>query len=877
MSVLRVRRCGFVVFFSLLMAACSGSSDFVTDPGAADPSEPAAPPAPTAPVSVSGSVGDGPVVGADLVVTDANGQVLDRSTSDELASYALDLPGDTALPVLVEATGGVDLVTGRALDFTLLGAVLETGEVTVNISPLTTVAVRAAQCMAGGLTRDNLTLAWERIHDSLAMGLDPALIPDPMREPVTPANVEAVVLANEALGETVRRADRALKGAGLTVAPDALLEQAACALVDDPEAPAATVADPRVLTTFKSAELAVRLETLAGRLEVDGQPANERMNDAIRLVEPALADPSVADVPVTEAARDQTVALLTVYQTTTTEAALVTLAETLASADPAEVAGRVDAALSTSLQNDLDAMTTNLALADETVIEELERRRLEQQAAPAPVVSFAADPSSVDYGAATSLSWASSNADRCVASGGWQGDVGVEGARRTEALMASTRFELTCAGVGGTTTRTVDVLVAGEPVPDPLPTLSLSASSTSVASGDWTRLSWSAEDAESCIASGDWSTSKSLSGYQWVGPISEQSTYRLRCEGAGGSVTRSVTISVAEVPEPSLTISAADTSINEGDSAEISWSAANVDSCGASGDWSGSRSSSGTESIGPLSADATFRLTCTGVGGSITRSVSVSVAAQAAPAPAPAPAVSLTAGATLVAAGDATQLSWSATDADTCTASGAWSGSKATTGSQSTGNLNGSATFNLTCTGPGGSGSDSVTVAIAAQPSVNLSAADAVVPKGGSTQLSWSSSNAESCSASADWSGAKATSGSQSVGPINAKATFTLTCSNGVGQNAATTISVAVNDSLILSWQTPTENVDGTALTDLAGFKLYYGTSSGSYSDSLNIAGPSTTSYTLTLPSGEYYFAMTALDDDGNESGYSNEVVRTVD
>lgn len=55
-------------------------------------------------------------------------------------------------------------------------------------------------------------------------------------------------------------------------------------------------------------------------------------------------------------------------------------------------------------------------------------------------------------------------------------------------------------------------------------------------------------------------------------------------------------------------------------------------------------------------------------------------------------------------------LSWTSTNAIGCTASNGWSGTKVSNSSQSTGNLNSSKTFTLTCTGPGGSASDSVVV-----------------------------------------------------------------------------------------------------------------------------------------------------------------------
>jgi hypothetical protein len=72
-----------------------------------------------------------------------------------------------------------------------------------------------------------------------------------------------------------------------------------------------------------------------------------------------------------------------------------------------------------------------------------------------------------------------------------------------------------------------------------------------------------------------------------------------------------------------------------------------------------------------------------------------------------------------VASGEASTLTWSSTNATTCTASsGGWSGTKATSGSQSTGALTASGNYTLTCTGAGGSASRSTTVTVAGtQPS----------------------------------------------------------------------------------------------------------------------------------------------------------------
>jgi len=163
----------------------------------------------------------------------------------------------------------------------------------------------------------------------------------------------------------------------------------------------------------------------------------------------------------------------------------------------------------------------------------------------------------------------------------------------------------------------------------------------------------------------------------------------------------------------------------------------------------------------------------------------------------------------------------------------------------------------------------------ASGPSLVFGATPSSVDQGGVTTLSWSATNADDCSASGGWSGSKTVSGSELIGPLSAGATYGMTC-NGPGGSAIQMISVSVVGSVTLSWVAPAENVDGSQLDDLAGYKIYYGTESRSYSDMAEIGNPAVTSHTLRLVSGEYYLAMTALDRDGNESAYSNEVIRSL-
>jgi len=92
----------------------------------------------------------------------------------------------------------------------------------------------------------------------------------------------------------------------------------------------------------------------------------------------------------------------------------------------------------------------------------------------------------------------------------------------------------------------------------------------------------------------------------------------------------------------------------------------------------------------------------------------------------------------------------------------------------------------------------------------------------------------------------------------------------GGGTGGGTTLGTAT-----LVWSAPTTNTDGTPLTDLAGYKVHYGTTHGSYSNTITVGN--VTSYSINnLASGTYYFSLTSYDTSGVESGYSNEVSKVI-
>ena len=115
----------------------------------------------------------------------------------------------------------------------------------------------------------------------------------------------------------------------------------------------------------------------------------------------------------------------------------------------------------------------------------------------------------------------------------------------------------------------------------------------------------------------------------------------------------------------------------------------------------------------------------------------------------------------------------------------------------------------------------------------------------------------------------QATSSSGSGAPGITNGSGSTGSGGGTGGNTSSSITLA--------WNAPTENTDGTALTDLAGYNLHYGTTSQSYTGIISINNPLATQYVVsTLPPGNYYFAISAYDSAGSESSLSNEVSGTI-
>ncbi|MBA5686351.1 DUF3443 domain-containing protein [Rugamonas apoptosis] len=182
------------------------------------------------------------------------------------------------------------------------------------------------------------------------------------------------------------------------------------------------------------------------------------------------------------------------------------------------------------------------------------------------------------------------------------------------------------------------------------------------------------------------------------------------CGGGGGGTTTAPTTPTPTPATPAVvSISASPSTVTLGQVVSVTWNATNTTSsdCTASGAWSGTLPTSGTDAVTPSAVGtASYTITCSGVAN--TTSVTVN------PAPLQ-PTVSLALTPASVTSGQSAQLTWSSTNTTACTASGAWNGGKATSGAVAVApTAAGSYQYALSCSGDGGNASGSATLTVAA-------------------------------------------------------------------------------------------------------------------------------------------------------------------
>jgi hypothetical protein len=114
--------------------------------------------------------------------------------------------------------------------------------------------------------------------------------------------------------------------------------------------------------------------------------------------------------------------------------------------------------------------------------------------------------------------------------------------------------------------------------------------------------------------------------------------------------------------------------------------------------------------------------------------------------------------------------------------------------------------------------------------------------------------------------------------PSSSSTTTPASGSTTVGSTTKGTTPVKTTTGVAtLDWMPPTENSDGSVLTNLAGYTVYYGTSPSNLTQTVKVTNPGLTAYTVTdLSSGIWYFAVTAYSSTGVESTRTGTVSATI-
>ncbi len=124
-------------------------------------------------------------------------------------------------------------------------------------------------------------------------------------------------------------------------------------------------------------------------------------------------------------------------------------------------------------------------------------------------------------------------------------------------------------------------------------------------------------------------------------------------------------------------------------------------------------------------------------------------------------------------------------------------------------------------------------------------------------------------------------SGTPQAGDVGSYVNIAISVSDGISSDALPGFTITVNQtgtkSTTLSWIPPTQNEDGSPLMDLAGYKIYYGTSAGNYANEITINNPGITTYVVdNLSPDTWHFVSTSFNASGVESVFSNAVSRTI-
>ena len=320
---------------------------------------------------MNGSIGDGPVLGATVVISDRKGKVIQ---SEDIAStnysITLHVPGGTeSYPLTIQAQGGTDLVSNAFPDLPLLSVALSPSTTTVNINPFSTLIVKTALAMPNGVTEENIAAARSAVLNELNFGFDTTLLDDPITLVVTDSNAAMITKAGEALAEMVRRTRDTLLVQGSSLTADDVMTSLAADLSDGSlDGSGANNADPRISATAKVVSAQVLLEALTNNLKVGGIDATTALNNAILFSFPDAPLAVTELVPIGAEMIDQAMGAVNAALSIAPSVALSDIQAKLTQLTPGSLASEIRSILPPESAAELDVAIAQMPTASESDI-----------------------------------------------------------------------------------------------------------------------------------------------------------------------------------------------------------------------------------------------------------------------------------------------------------------------------------------------------------------------------------------------------------------------------------------------------------------------------------------------------------------------------
>ena len=793
-------------------------------------------------VAVEGSVGDGPVANATIAVRTSTGALLQNVVGSQLAGYNVTLKTKGRFfPLFLEATGGTDLVTNLPPDFTLRSSALAPGNrTTANLNPFTTLAIATAEQMSGGATAANVRAALGTATSKFNSGLTTLAAGGVMEATINDSNLPEMVKSSETLAEILRRVHSIRRASGRASSVDDVVRVIGADLTDGKlDGRGATATDSHASAAAALVSAQVVVEAMANGLRVNGQPATGALDGAInRLASKALTAPT-ASLPITagmiDAARTGTAAAIAIVPSP----ALTTLRQSLSALTPGMLPAAVAQALPSGASAALDPALTQItagAASDVATVNTISGGGTGSPNQP-PTIS-GTPPSTATVGAAYSFAPTASDPD---------------GGTLTFAIQNRPSW----ATFNATTGRLTGTPAAANVGTFPNIAISVSDGAASASLPAFTITVNAAPNRPPTISGTPPATAPVGAAYSFTPTASDPD---------GGILTFAIQNrpSWATFSTATGRLSGTPTTANVGTFANILISVSD-----------GTASASLPAFTIAVSAPANRPPTISGV---------PATTATAGVAYSFTPTASDPDGGTLTFA-IANRPSWATFN----TATGRLSGTPAA--------ANVGTFANIAISVSDGAASASLpafTIAVAAPPNrpptisgtpatsvlqgTLYSFQPAAADPDGNT-LTFSIANRPAWATFASATGRL--QGTPGPGDVGTTANVVISVSDGVASASLPAFSVAVQavatGSATLSWQPPTTNTDGTPLTNLAGYKIYWGTTPGNYSSSATIMNPGLTRYVVeSLTPNTYYFAVKAVNSVGTESVFSNAASKTI-